>query len=173
MMKRSLLLGCGNSRVKKIATVDKPDWIGELTTMDMDKNCNPSIAWDFNKSHFMPFDDNTFDELAAYDSLEHWCKQGDWKGYFDEFSEYHRILKPGGEFGIIVPIGQDAFADPGHVRFFHKNHFGFLNQQFYEDNLKAGNPVTDYRWYYKKDFEIIFMEQYGDHHLAVVLRKPL
>lgn len=176
MNQRSLLIGCGNSRVKKVYITGQKEWTGELTTLDMNPNCGADVVLDidgqFGWGGFtLPFDSRSFDELAAYDSLEHWGKQGDWKGWFDEMAEYWRILKPGGTFGIIVPIGADAFADPGHSRFFHVNHFQMLNQQWYADALAAGAQVTDYRWYWQLNFDIRYMEIHGDHHIAVILQK--
>jgi hypothetical protein len=165
----SLLLGAGHSRQKKVWLVDRPEWVLPLVTLDMGTDCGADVVWDLDNRP-LPFPDEHFDELAAYDVLEHIGKQGDWRGWFDEFAEYWRILKPGGFFGIIVPIGWDYFADPGHTRFIHVNHFGFLCQAFYEDNLKKGTAVTDYRWFWKKNFDIAFMENQG-HHLCVMLKK--
>lgn len=173
---RSLLLGCGHSRIKQIQPPGMPEWTGRLTTLDMGSECGADIVLDL-ADHFegketlpLPFDDNTFDEMGAYNCMEHWGRQGDWKGYFSEFTEYHRILKPGGYFGIIVPVGGDALADPGHTRFFSVNHFGFLNQAFYERNEVKGTCFTDYRWFYKKNFDIAHMET-DPAHIYVLLRK--
>lgn len=168
---RSLLLGCGNSRVKKLFRQSGgPEWKGDLTTLDMNPDCGADVIHDLEK-YPLPFPDDTFDEMAAYDVLEHIGRQGDWKGYFTEFAEYWRILKPGGEFGIIVPIGPDALADMGHTRFFHQNHFGFLNQKFYEACLAKGQAVTDYRWFWKRNFDIALITKAGEHHLGALLVK--
>lgn len=167
--RRSLLLGAGNSRAKKVHYNGRPDWTGELITIDMNPDCGADVVWNLDV-HPLPFPDEYFDELAAYDVLEHLGRQGDWKGFFDEFAEYWRILKPGGEFGIIVPINRDALADPGHTRFFSLTQFHFLRQAHYEFNLAKGNPVTDYRWYWKRNFEIDVAEE-SNSHLGLILRK--
>lgn len=182
-MQQSLLLGCGNSRLKKVRPNGNEKWTGKLVTMDMDPNCGADYVFDLELGvpsqlnplgvNQFPFPANHFDELAAYDVLEHFGAQGDWRAWFRFMAECHRILKPNGYFGIIVPVNADALADPGHTRFFHENHFGFLNQKFYEKNLAAGAQFTDYRWYWKLNFEIDYMERQGNpaHHLSVLLRK--
>lgn len=179
-MQRSLLIGCGNSREKKITFEGRTEWAGALTTLDMDPNCGPDVVMDYDNlgrrswrhpfGKRLPFPADTFDEMGAFDTLEHVGKQGDWKGYFLEFTEYHRILKPGGLFYIIVPVQEDAFADPGHTRFFQTNYFGFLSQIFYERNLGLGTSCTDYRWFYKANFDVLYIDQ-SSHHIACVLRK--
>jgi SAM-dependent methyltransferase len=180
-MKRSLLLGCGHSREKKIIWDGKREWEGELTTLDMNPDCGADIVMDYDNlgrrswrhplGKQLPFADNTFDEMGAFDTLEHVGRQGDWKGYFLEFGEYHRILKPGGLFYIIVPIMEDALADPGHTRFFQLNYFGFLSQHFYEVNKELHTSGTGYQWFWKKDFDVLYLDKSSGHHIAAVLRK--
>lgn len=169
MEAKSLLLGAGASREKKFALESAPSWTGKLVTLDMYADSGADVVHDLDVRP-LPFDDEEFDELAAYDVLEHIGRQGDWRGFFDEFAEYWRILKPAGTFGIIVPINADALADPGHTRFFHVNHFGFLNQEFYAENRKRGTACTDYRWYWKCNFEVVLMRE-EERRLAVMLRK--
>lgn len=166
----SLLLGCGNSRDKKIALEGSTSWVEPLVTIDMNPNCGADIVHDLN-IHPLPFPDDHFDEMGAFDVLEHLGTQGDWKGWFTEFAEYWRILKPGGLFFIVNPVNQDWFADPGHTRFISGGWFRFLDQGFYDLNLSDGRPVTDYRWFYKADFETVVMEPNGNHHTLAVLRK--
>ena len=170
-MKNILLIGCGRSKERKIRLRGDPDNFGDdwLTTIDIDPSCCPSILMDMNDLHKdggLPFDDDCFDEIHAYDFLEHIGTQGDWRGYFGEFAEYHRVLKQGGLFYALVPIGSDAISDPGHSRFFSINHFCFLSQEFYKNT-----QVTDYRWYWKKNFMIEYLNTIENHHIAAVLRK--
>jgi hypothetical protein len=166
---KSLLIGAGHSRQKKIWLGEQSEWLGQLVTLDMGDNCGADVVWDLNVRP-LPFADGEFVELAAYDVLEHVGRQGDWKGWFDEMAEYHRILVAGGTFGVIVPVNEDAFADPGHTRFFQQNYFGFLTREFYDNNLANGAQVTDYRWYLKAYWEIMHLE-HKNNHIAVMLRK--
>lgn len=174
-MERSLLIGCGNNYTKQLIYEGKSEWTGELTKLDINPNCGADVLFDMSdvaeRGGTMPFDDDSFDEMGAFNTLEHWGRQGDSRGYFHEFGEYWRILKPGGLFSILVPINGDALADPGHTRFFSFNHFGFLSQVFYERNEVKSTCFTDYRWLWKKNFDVLFLQAYEGHHIAAVLRK--
>lgn len=169
---RSLLLGCGTNHTKQLQYGSNPNWTGALTKIDINPNCGADLLWDMDRDGFpLPFEDNTFDEIGAFNTMEHWGRQGDFRGWFAECSEYHRILKPGGIMSILVPLGKDALADPGHTRFFQANYFGFLNQAFYELNETKSTCFSDYRWLWKLNFDILYMKEHDGHHLAVVLRK--
>lgn len=167
--KRNLLVGAGRNHAKRVGD---ERWDGELVTVDINPDCGADVIHDMGSRPF-PFGDAEFDEVHAYDSLEHWGTQGDWRGWFDEMAEYHRILKPGGLFVAVVPVGIDHFADPGHTRFFSANHFGFLSQKWYKEQERAGTSASDYRWYWKLDFDIVEHRLIGEpaHHLAIVMRK--
>lgn len=167
---KTLLLGCGNSRTRKLLYRGLTEEFDELTTIDMNLSCDPDICMQLDGYIKLPFGSETFDEIAAYDFLEHIGQQGDWEGFFREFSEYHRVLKLNGTMGIIVPIGRDAFADPGHKRMFSLNHFMFLSQDFYKESLDKGKSITDYRWFWKNDFKIMAIEE-SEHHIACLLEK--
>lgn len=172
MKPAALLLGCGNDHRRRIRLPGQDERFADavLVKLDIDPNCGADVVHDLD-TRPLPFPDESFDELHCYDVLEHLGRQGDWKGYFDEFAEYWRILKPAGTFSIIVPIGPDAFADPGHTRFFGPNHFVFLSHASTAAAIAEGRNVTDYRWYWNHDFELELLEQHGDHHLAAILRK--
>lgn len=171
--RRILLIGAGRSRVKKAWLPGGNDqWNGELVTVDINPECGADIVHDMGVRPF-PFRDSEFDEIHAYDCMEHWGTQGDWRGWFDEMAEFHRILKPKGTMTIGVPVGGDWFADPGHTRFFSKNHFAFLCQRWYDEQHRQGAPVSDYRWYWKLNFEPLAISEVGSpaHHLIAILRK--
>jgi predicted SAM-dependent methyltransferase len=67
----------------------------ELVTIDHDPNCGADIFHDLTKLPY-PFEDNTFEEIHAYEVLEHLGQQGDYETFFKQLEEFHRILKPGG-----------------------------------------------------------------------------
>ena len=175
-MKRHLLMGCGNDHTKRVGlTEDDFEWDGELIKVDMNDQCGADIVLDL-EDRPLPFPDEHFDSLSAFDVLEHLGRQGDWKGYFEEFAEWWRLLKPGGLFYIMVPVGADAFADPGHTRFFSYNHFNMLSKSWYAEQLAKGIRVTDYRWFWKRNFRVRALQsvsdpKVGDHHLVAVLEK--
>ena len=85
------------------------------------KKCNLS-------TERLPFDDNYFDSVSAYDLLEliirvHIVNGKTQFPFIDLMSEIHRVLKPNGEFYAITPLypKESAFADPTHINFISKN----------------------------------------------------
>ena len=93
-MKKELLIGCGSDHNRKIPYLTD-EWEGELVTLDINQYHKPDVLWDLCQFPY-PFEDNTFDEIHAYEVLEHIGQQGDYKMFFDQFSEFWRILKPNG-----------------------------------------------------------------------------
>jgi SAM-dependent methyltransferase len=73
----------------------------------------------------IPFDNNFFDSVSAYDFLEHLPRllpaaSGQFRFPFIELmDEVWRVLKPGGLFYAVTPAypRQEVFVDPTHVNF--------------------------------------------------------
>jgi SAM-dependent methyltransferase len=154
-----LLIGCGNSRGKQLADKGTGNEWRDLVTLDMDHNCQPDVLWDLNHLP-LPFEAETFEEIHAYEVLEHVGQQGDWKTFFRQFEEFHRILKPGGKFFGVVPMWDSewAWGDPGHTRVITSGTLGFLSQDVYDRDI-GKSTMTDYRHFYKADFEILGAEE--------------
>jgi len=149
-----LLIGCGNSRKKKVKHGNiSQEWLN-LTTLDIDPNCKPDVLHDLSKLP-LPFADESFDEVHAYEVLEHMGAQGDWRAFFDLFAELYRILKPGGLLIGSCPMWDSpwAWGDPGHTRIVNKTQLLYLNQKLYEE--VGTNSLTDYRHYWKGDFDML------------------
>ena len=155
---KELLLGCGSKKNKRVfLTGESPKWEGELITLDMEALHEPDIVWNL-ENRPLPFDDNSFDRIHAYEILEHVGHQGDFRGFFEEFGEYWRILKPNGLLLGTCPAwnSQGAWGDPSHTRVISPMSFTFLSQEAYKDVGKS--VMSDFRSIWKKDF----LPQYYD-----------
>jgi SAM-dependent methyltransferase len=178
-MKRYLLLGSGSNYGKRVR-FSPSDEVGpgspeadfsggELVTLDIDPDLKPDVAWDLDVMPY-PFADNEFDEIHAYEVLEHCGTQGDGKFFFAQFAEFWRILKPGGYMCISVPMwdGEMAWGVPDHKRVFTPGIFGFLDPKYYENLGKPG--FADYRkWLGSTNFNPLGKEE-AMESLFVILR---
>jgi hypothetical protein len=155
-----LLLGCGSSRVKKLHQQGRPDWAG-LVTLDHEASHNPDVVHDLNNPT-LPFPDNSADEIHAYEVLEHCGRQGDYVFFFNQFSDFWRVLKDGGAILGTVPLPTSVWAwgDPSHTRVIPRETFTFLHQPAYAQVGKTA--MSDFRSLYKADFDIIHLQDSGD-----------
>lgn len=169
---RELLIGCGNSRRKKIDPEQKFTW-DELVTIDHDPNCGADIVHDL-EDYPWPFEDNSFDACHAYCVLEHLGRQGDYRSFFATFAEIYRILKPGGHLFALVPSIDDRWlwGDPSHTRVIQFESLVFLSQQQYQEQI-GKTSMTDFRWLWKGDFETVGANDAdGKFHFALKAHKP-
>jgi SAM-dependent methyltransferase len=148
---KELLIGCGNRTVKQFRFQYIPSEFQNLTRLDLDPDCKPDVIHDLNVLP-LPFPDNSFNEIHAHDVLEHTGQQGDWRFFFAQFSEFWRIMKPGGYFIGSCPKWDSpwAWADPGHSRIIAPESLIFLDQGQYSQ--VGSSPMTDYRHVYKGNF---------------------
>ena len=162
---RELLIGAGHDRRKRI-------WLGDdtefknLVTLDINPDAKPSVIFDLELVN-LPFDDNSFNEIHAYEVLEHVGRQGDWRFFFKQFDEFARVLIPNGMMFITSPPAASpwVWGDPGHTRFMGPEVYTFLNRQQYAIQL-GKTTMTDYRRCFVSDWTIIGAKNDG----TVVLR---
>lgn len=159
-MRRELLIGCG-SRRKKLLSRNGYEQFGALTTLDVNAAHNPDIEWDLERLP-LPFDADSFDEIHAYEVLEHTGRQGDYKFFLAQFAEFWRILRHDGDLFATCPSVQSpwAWGDPGHTRIVAPQSLVFLSQVEYARQVGV-TPMSDYRSVYRADFDITFSKDDG------------
>ena len=143
-------------------TADKWHFFDNLTTLDYNEDHKPDVVWDLMNLP-LPFEDHKFDEIHAYEVLEHLGQQGDYKLFFAQFSEFWRLLKPKGYFFATCPSRNSVWAlgDPSHTRIIQLEQLVFLSQEQYR--IQVGKtPMSDFRNIYKADFETVFQEDDGE-----------
>lgn len=161
-----LLLGCGHSRQKRVYALEDPDWHG-LVTLDYTPSVKPDVVANLD-DYRLPFKDDTFDEIHAYEVLEHQGSQGDWRFFFNQFDEFARILKDRGMVCFSCP-GADSkwlWADPGHRRFIGPDTMIFLNRDQYKQ--LGATTMTDYRPYFKSNWDGLQVLKYQDSNCIIM-----
>lgn len=155
-MKTELLIGCGSSREKRL-TVDKTESFANLTTLDHNADHKPDIVWDLMHPDVLPFEDNSFDEIHAYEVLEHLGQQGDWRLFFKQFQRIWEVLKPGGHLLATCPSRHSpwAWGDPSHTRIMQHEQLAFLNQPAYTEQVGV-TSMSDFRFCFTADFDIVY-----------------
>jgi SAM-dependent methyltransferase len=116
-MTKTLDLGCGN-------TPKNPYNADELYGVDIVDVNTPNTKKADLAIEPIPYEDNSFDYVTAYDFLEHiprilYIDGKRTQPFIDVMSEIYRVLKPGGIFRAHTPCYPHAptFQDPTHVNF--------------------------------------------------------
>ena len=153
-MKKELLIGCGSARDKRLTCDGTNEWTN-LTTLDYNADHKPDMVWDLMDADVLPrYWVNEFDEIHAYEVLEHLGQQGDYRLFFNQFTAFHRALKPGGYFLATCPSRHSkwAWGDPSHTRVMQPEQLIFLRQSSYD--AVGSTSISDFRSIYKADFSI-------------------
>lgn len=172
-MAKCLMLGLGSVKPTRRITVmgGEPEW----TTLDIDPDLKPDIVFDLNNlrhEHHIPIGREAFGEIHSYSTLDQHGVQGDFMGWFREFGEYHRILKPGGLFCCIVAAsnGPYTWADPGCKRVIHSVNVKYLTKDFYKLLGENGPGLTDYRKYVQGWWRLVYAQN-KDGAFTFILQK--
>jgi hypothetical protein len=172
---KALMLGSGFfPPTRKIvplgAEPEEPEWV----TLDINPECNPDVIFDLNKIESgirLPFPDSIFDEIHAYQVLEHFGRQGNFRGFFSTFNILWDVLKPEGLlYGDTPAITSPwLFGDPGHTRVVSEQSLSFLTRRSYEELGKTTS--TDYRKFIDPHWWLILHSQIEGDRYAFVLKK--
>jgi len=166
-----LVIGCGSVKYKRLPFEGVPqEFSNDVITLDFNSDHKPDVVWNLNNFP-LPFEDNVFDEIHAYEVLEHLGSQGDHVAFFNLFNELHRIMKDGGLLFGTCPKWDTmwAWGDPSHSRIISHGTMIFLNQNEYTKQIGV-TPMTDFRYIYKGDFEIL-QSGYNDIQYMFLLKK--
>lgn len=161
-MQTALMLGAGLTppvrrlRLHDSASDDETEW----TTLDIDPGGHPNIRMDLGDIE-MPVSEQItkellsewksstglYDEIHAYDIIEHYGQQGNYEGFFRGFSVLHRALKAGGALIGTTPAHDSLWlwSDPGHRRVITIQTLAFLVKDHYKQLGRT--RCTDYRRY--------------------------
>ena len=111
-----LNLGCGKDLRKGYINCDIADNVGAEKVFDMEQG--------------IPFEDNYFDGVLAYNCLEQISSP---KKFVFVINEIYRILKPGGKLILRVPNVRDicAFQDVFDILKFNTDSFSYMDIDSY------------------------------------------
>jgi SAM-dependent methyltransferase len=165
---KELLIGCGNTTKKVLCNHDHPQF-ENVVRLDIDPDCAPDVVHDLEELP-LPFGDGEFDEIHAYEILEHVGRQGDWKFFFKQFDEFARILKEDGMLFMTFPKWDKiwAWGDPGHTRVLAPEMFQFLDREWYEGAV-GKTAATDYRHAFTSDWKIAHIAEPNEFCYGMVL----
>jgi SAM-dependent methyltransferase len=193
-MTRQLLLGCGhrlkgragtNMYQKRMRVHGTDDQWDELTTLDLNPDVDPDLLCDLNSTPWLArprngehrgelceMESDYWDEIHAYEVLEHLGALGDAFSFCAHFSEIWRLLKPGGHLLASVPSKRSGFfwGDPSHRRAILPESLTFLDQGEYVKQCDGPvpTPMSDFRGFYKADFKQIEAADSGTHFLFIL-----
>lgn len=173
-MRKILLLGCGHRRQKILVPPGTSATFEGDTLLTLDENplCHPDILCDLDTDEWDGFHNSsalrcgeiwdwnahrhTFDEIHAYEVLEHFGVQGDYRALFSTFWHIWNLLKPNGYFCGTTPSRYSPWlwGDPGHRRVILPETLTFLCQPSYEAQI-GRTALSDYRGVFKADFNIV------------------
>lgn len=185
-----LLLGCGFQRQKLLGLDGNLEW-KDLVTLDINVKAKPDIWCDLDfidgNGIWCPkiggvdrrpdcydnheyIKESYFDEVHAYEVLEHLGSQGDAVSFFATFSNIHRVLKPNGHLFATVPSRYSPWlwGDPSHRRAILKESLIFLDQAQVTANRKAGSPMSDFSDLWTRNFKIVSSRDNHSFHMFVL-----
>lgn len=166
-----LLIGCGSKRDRRI-NLRRSEW-RNLVTLDNVASHKPDVLHDLNELP-LPFADNSVSEAHGYEILEHVGQQGDARTFFLQFSEFWRILEPGGLLCASVPWWESIWAlgDPSHTRVIPPATLTFLDQREYTKQVGV-TAMSDFRHLYRADFNVVLAQHNGESlYFALEAVKP-
>ena len=174
---KELVLGCGRKSTKtlyqKTIETENDDALKEFKDpfrIDINPDVNPDLVYDLNELP-LPLDDDKFDEIHAYEILEHLGTQGDWKFFLAQMDEFARVLKHDGFMMISLPKWNKkwAWGDPGHTRCLLPETFQFLDREHVAEFVGT-TAMSDYRPWFTSNWKIVHVADVNEFCVGIVLQ---
>jgi SAM-dependent methyltransferase len=156
-MAKHLDIGCGQKP-------RNPYNFDELYGLDISEEIDRSKKFTFVKADLnfdqIPFENNTFDSISAYDYLEHvprvsldHVNNKTYLPFISLINEIYRTLKPNGLFYASTPVypSSSVFQDPTHVNFITLDTHKYFSTDVHYGRMYGFNGL----------FEIIQISQYN------------
>jgi glycosyltransferase involved in cell wall biosynthesis len=162
-MTKTLDLGCGDKP-------RNPFLADDIFGVDVRSNLAGNIRSADLTVERIPFDDDSFDYLTAFDFIEHIPRvvyTPERRNAFVELmNEVHRVLRPGGLFMAHTPAYPHAlaFRDPTHVNIITEETFSL----YFDDQTRWGSIYG-----FKGAFRMLRNEWWGPHLVAVMQKVDL
>jgi hypothetical protein len=164
----------------QIDTIDlnlytKPTWIFDLNASPWP--CNVEQDFDFRVAGWRREPHHDYDEVHAYEILEHLGQQGDYKAFFECFAEIWCALKPGGLLFASVPSYKSiwAWGDPSHTRIINAGSIIFLMREQYAKQIDCEpdkrTAMSDFRKYLVGDWSLVAHNDDGESYRFVLRAK--
>ncbi len=186
---KELLLGCGYQRHKFVTAPGTTFEWQDLYTADHNRTCKPDLNCNLDYSRFKiwrvndftvrgsacieysqndQIKESFFQEVHAYEVLEHLGRQGDIGSFFHTFNNIYRVLCAGGYLCATVPsrFSPWLWGDPGHCRVIYKESLTFLDRSCYSQI--GATAMSDYREVSQCDFKLIHSEDDRTFHKFVL-----
>jgi SAM-dependent methyltransferase len=176
MKQECLMLGAGFGEPKRriLGPASAPESETRWWTLDINPDTKPGKLFDLEQLESgtpLPYEMEQFDEVHAYEILEHFGRQGDYRGLFASFRQFWRVLKKDGLLIGTTPSIHSTWlwGDPGHTRVISQDTLSFFLKSHYEQLGKTA--ATDYRRFVEPCWwELDFAED-NKENLAFALRK--
>lgn len=157
----TLDIGCGEHP-------KNPFNAGQVFGLDIRENIDKNIRYADLTTEPLPFEENTFEFITAYDFLEHvprviYLPERRFS-FIELMNEIHRTLKPGGIFFSRTPFYpiSSAFTDPTHVNVITADTF-----PMYFDDQHTWAKMYGFKGSFKLKLQAV-----NGTHLVVLLQKP-
>lgn len=147
-----------------VMDLDAPRWVVRDTPADISPRVRPLLRT--VPFHGLELEEGAFDEVHAYEVLEHLGQQGHAGSFFDTFRNIWRLLAPEGMLCASVPsiLSPWLWGDPGHRRVITAGTLSFLDR-----TNPCAPPSSDYRAYLDFDFSQVWAFDDGSN-LWFILR---